>query len=96
VVLMICPAELRACASGGSVADAARLLNDDVRVVVRGPAPTGIPAELVAETLALPLAGVLAEEPGIAAALDEGRPPGVAGSGPLAALCDTLITELLP
>lgn len=95
VVLMVCPAELRACASGGRIADTVRLFTDDVRVVVRGPAPTGIPPHLVAETLALPLAGSVTEEPGIDVELDEGRPPGRDGSGPLAEFCDTFVKGLL-
>ncbi|HEU0131077.1 MAG TPA: septum site-determining protein Ssd [Mycobacteriales bacterium] len=92
--LLVCPAEVRAVASGRRVAETAKLLVDDLRVVVRGPAPTRLDATLVADALRLPLAGWLDPEPGIARALDEGRPPGRAGRGPLAGLCRRLVGEL--
>ncbi|HVF06855.1 MAG TPA: septum site-determining protein Ssd [Frankiaceae bacterium] len=95
VAFVVCPAEVRACASGRRVADTVRLFVDDVRVVARGPAPTDLDGEVVAEALGLPLAGWLKEEPGIDVALDEGRPPGRGGRGPLAELCGRLVPELL-
>jgi secretion/DNA translocation related CpaE-like protein len=96
VAYVLCPAEVRACASGRRIADTVALFAPDVRVVARGPAPTDVDAAIVAEALGLPLAGWLDEEPGIDVALDEGRPPGRGGKGPLAALCGQLVAELLP
>lgn len=93
---VVCPAEVRACASGRRVAETVGLFVSDVRVVVRGPAPTDLDAAVVAEALGLPLAGWLKEEPGIDVALDEGRPPGRGGRGPLAELCGSLVAALLP
>lgn len=87
VALLIVPAEVRATAAAARVAAAAREVVADLRVVVRGPAPAGLPAQTVAEALDLILAGDLGSEPGLAASLERGEPPAVAGRGPLAVFC---------
>lgn len=84
---LVVPAEVRATASAARVAAAAGIVAADLRVVVRGPAPSGLPAEVVADALGLPLAGVLRPEPGLAAALERGEPPARRGKGPLAHFC---------
>lgn len=89
---MVCPDYARA--RPRTHRDTVRLFHDDLRVVVRGPSPTGIRAHLVAQTFALPLAGYLEEEPGIDVALDHGDAPGIS-SGPPAEFCDRLVAELL-
>lgn len=95
-VLLVVPAEVRAAAAAARVATSAGLYCRDLRVVVRGPAPAGLPAEVVADSLGLPLAGALKAEPGIAAALERGEPPARRGRGPLAAFCGSFLDELLP
>jgi secretion/DNA translocation related CpaE-like protein len=95
VAFVLCPAEVRAIASGRRVAESVSMLVDDVRCVVRGPAPSpDVTPELAAGALQVPLAGWLAAEKGIARALDQGRPPGRRRSGPLARLCDVLVAGL--
>jgi len=94
--LLVVPAEVRATAAAGRVAAGVGLLTGDLRIVVRGPAPSGLPAELVADALGLPLAGRLAAEPGLSRALDHGRPPPGDPKGPLATLCRTLLADVLP
>ena len=96
VAFVVCPAEVRACAAGRRVAETVGMYVEDVRVVARGPAPTDLDGAVVAEALGLPLAGWLKEEPGLAVAFDEGRPPGRGGRGPLAELCAALVPGLLP
>ncbi len=96
VVLLVVPAEVRAAAAAARVATAAGLYCRDLRVVVRGPAPAGLPAEVVAESLGLPLAGFVKAEPGLAASLERGEPPGRRGRGPLASFCAGFLAELLP
>jgi secretion/DNA translocation related CpaE-like protein len=91
--LLVVPAEVRGCASARRVATAAAGLADDLRLVVRGPAPGGLRPETVAEMLGLPLAGYLRPEPGIEAALERGDPPARRGRGPLADLCRRLLAE---
>jgi secretion/DNA translocation related CpaE-like protein len=85
-VLLVVPAEVRAAASAARVVAALEPYAGDVALVVRGPAPTGLPAEAVADSLGLPLAGELRAEPGLAAALDRGDIPPIRPRGPLAAL----------
>jgi hypothetical protein len=91
---MLVPAEVRAAAAAGRVAAAVRRLVPDVRVVVRGPAPSGLTSALVAESVGLPLAGWLKPEPGLARGLERGEPPAASGRGPLAALCRSLLDGL--
>jgi hypothetical protein len=94
VVLVVVPAEIRAVAAAAQVA--ARLPNGpaDLRLVVRGPAPGGLTGAMVAAELGLPLAGWLAPEPGLAAGLERGEPPGRSGRGPLARLGADLLRLL--
>lgn len=94
-VLLLVPAEVRAVASAGRVANAVGPFVRDLRVVVRGPAPTSLEPELVAESLGLALAGWCRAEPGIAAALDRGEPPGRT-RGPLSRLADSLLGAFVP
>jgi secretion/DNA translocation related CpaE-like protein len=100
LALLVVPAEVRAAAAARRVAAGLQEHLADVRVVVRGPAPTGLRAEAVADALDLPLAGVLKPEPGLREALDRGEPPGLRVRGPLSMLCRQLLTcelsELVP
>jgi hypothetical protein len=63
-----------------------------LQVVVRGPAPGGLDAQMVAEALGLPLAGRCRPEPGLAQALERGLAPG-GRRGPLAVLADRLVAS---
>jgi secretion/DNA translocation related CpaE-like protein len=95
-VLVVVPAEVRATASAARVVTRLAPLAPDVRLVVRGPAPAGLSAQTVAESLGLPLAGSLRPEPGLAGALERGEPPTRSGRGPLAKLCRSLLDDLAP
>ncbi|HVA60718.1 MAG TPA: septum site-determining protein Ssd [Mycobacteriales bacterium] len=95
-VLVVVPADLRAAAAAGRVAAGLTGHCQDVRLVVRGPAPGGLDPAAIADALELPLAGSLRAEPGLAAALERGEPPGRSGRGPLAAFCRRLLAELIP
>jgi secretion/DNA translocation related CpaE-like protein len=92
--LLVVPAEVRATAAASAVAAVAAPVAPDLRVLVRGPAPSGLPADLVAEAIGLPLAGSVREEPGLAAALERGDPPGRRGRGPLAEFCAGFLADL--
>jgi secretion/DNA translocation related CpaE-like protein len=94
VALLVVPAEVRAAAAGARVAAGVRPHVRDLRVVVRGPAPSGLPADAVAASLGLPLAGALRAEPGLSAALERGEPPARRGRGPLAEFCRRFLAEL--
>lgn len=95
-VILLVPAEVRACLAAARVAAAVRPLCQDLRLVVRGPAPAGLEAQVVAGSLGLPLAGVLRAEPGLAAALERGEVPAGRGRGPLATFCRALLEEVAP
>jgi hypothetical protein len=68
----------------------------DLRLVVRGPAPSGLTARDVAGSLGLPLVGFLRPEPHLDSALERGEPPGSRGRGPLWSLCSELLAGVLP
>jgi secretion/DNA translocation related CpaE-like protein len=93
--LLVVPAELRAAAAAARVAAAVGPHCSAVSVVVRGPAPSDLTAADLARALALPLAGALRPEPGLARALERGEPPAGTGRGPLAALCRHLLAEVV-
>lgn len=93
-ILLVVPAEVRAAAAAVRVAATMSSYCEDVRVVVRGPAPGRLDAAVVADSLALPLAGWLRPEPGLAAALERGDAPAIRGRGPLAAFCGTFLTSV--
>lgn len=92
-VLLVVPAEVRAGAAAGRLVAAIEPLCPQVRLVVRGPAPTGLTPQAVADALALPLAADLRAEPGLAGALDQGLAPPVRPRGPLGLLCRRLLSE---
>jgi len=94
VTLMVVPAEVRAVAAAGRVAVAVGLTARDVRVVVRGPAPAGLSASVVADTLGLPLAGWLPAEPRLDETFERGQPPGRSAKSPAATMCRELLTDL--
>lgn len=96
LVLLLVPAEVRACAAAARVAALTASYCCDLRLVVRGPGPGGVDAQLVAGILDLPLAGTLRTERRLPSAQERGEPPARHGRGPLAGLCAALLADLLP
>ena len=94
-VLVVVPAEVRAAASAARVVALLEPYAADVALVVRGPAPTGLAPEAVADSLGLPLVGELRAEPGLAVALDRGDVPPIRPRGPLATLAARLVASAL-
>lgn len=92
---LVVPAEVRAVAAAGRVARAHAGLTRSLEVVVRGPAPSSLEPGTIADALGLPLAGWCRPEPGLAASLDRGEPPG-RRRGPLATLARRLVTATGP
>jgi secretion/DNA translocation related CpaE-like protein len=93
-VLLVVPAEVRAAAAAARVAEAMAGLVADLRLVVRGPAPAGLPAQAVADLLGLPLAAALPAEPGLAAALDRGEAAAIRPRGALARFAGRVVEEV--
>ena len=94
LVLLVVPAEVRAAAAASRVAAVVAAGAHDLRLVVRGPAPAGLGGEEIARALAIPLAGELRAEPGLALGLECGEVPAGSGRGPLAAFCHQLLSEV--
>jgi secretion/DNA translocation related CpaE-like protein len=94
LVLLVVPAELRACAAAARVVTTVAPHACTIRLIVRGPAPGRLRAREISRALGLPLGGTLRAEPDLAKALERGEPPAGTGKGPLAALCLRLIGEL--
>jgi secretion/DNA translocation related CpaE-like protein len=94
VVLLVVPAEVRACAAASRIATMIGPHCAQLQCVVRGPAPAGLRSRDLADALGLRLAGVLRPEPGLAAALERGEAPAASGRGHLADLCQRLLADL--
>jgi len=90
-VLLVVPAELRACAAASKVAAEALRHTSSLSVVVRTPAPGRLAARDIARALELPLAGSYRLEPALARGLERGDPPTAEGTGSLAQLCERLL-----
>lgn len=93
--LLVVPTEVRAAAAASCVAASVGALAADLRLVARGPSPSGLSGDQVARALGLPLVADLRAEPGIDLALERGQAPGSRGRGPLAVACGRLLDELL-
>lgn len=94
VVLAVVPAEVRATvAAHGVIADMRRHV-DDVRVVVRGPAPGGLRPETIAESLGSTLAGWVPYDRRLAIGLEAAEPSFIAGRGPVTDFCVEFLTDL--
>ncbi|MDT7546081.1 MAG: hypothetical protein QOE99_2191 [Actinomycetota bacterium] len=96
LVLLVVPAEVRAAAAASRVATQLGELCADLRLVVRGPSPSGLDCDEVSRALGLPLMGYLRPEPGLDLALERGEPPGRRPRTPLAVLCESVLDDLLP
>jgi secretion/DNA translocation related CpaE-like protein len=94
LVLLVVPAEVRACAAAARVVQAVAPHCTDLRVVVRGPAPAGLRSRDLVRVLGLPILGAMRPERGLAGALERGEVPGGRGTGPLAELCRTVLASL--
>jgi secretion/DNA translocation related CpaE-like protein len=92
VTLIVVPAEVRAAVAADRVADLARHYTRDLRLVIRGPAPGGLKPDVIAESLRLPLAGVMAADRRLPGAIERGEPP--SDSGPLTAFCTRFLANL--
>lgn len=94
LALLVVPAEVRAVAAAARIAAEITKVVDDMRIVVRGPAPGGLAALDVAHALGLPLAGYLKAESNLGARLERGEAPAGEGRGPLAQFCRELLASL--
>lgn len=94
LALLVVPAEVRAVTAAAGVASTLSPRIPDLRLLVRGPAPAGLTASSIAETLALPLAGSLPPERHLPQTLDRGRLPAHSPRSPLARWSRHFLTDL--
>jgi secretion/DNA translocation related CpaE-like protein len=92
-VLLVVPAQVRAVAAAAVVLRTVLVGAEDVRLVIRATGAVGPSWELVAETLGRPVAGVLRQEPRLAAVLERGDPPAAVGWTPLTRFCDAFLAS---
>lgn len=84
LVVLVVPADLRACLAGRKVRDRIEALGGRLGVVVRGPCPSGIGADDVAAALGVPVLARMRGRHTLARDLDHGRIPALDRRGPLA------------
>jgi secretion/DNA translocation related CpaE-like protein len=94
-VLLVVSADVQATVAAQRSAAVLRRWADDVRLVVRGPAPGRLDPAAVARALDLPLAGWVDREPRLAAALERGEPPALRKRGPMAAFCRHMVGDIV-
>jgi secretion/DNA translocation related CpaE-like protein len=92
--LVILPANLRAVAAASRVVNSLEVAVSRAQAVVRAGGDSGPDADAVADSLQLPLLGELRAEPGLAAAMLRGEPPGLRARGPLARLAGRVLQGL--
>ena len=94
VGLVVVPPTVRASAAAARVCAGWSARSATCGPSSAGSAGAGLPAELVADSLGLPLQGELRPEPGLAAALERGEPPGLRPRSPLARFAVRLLADL--
>ena len=94
--VLVVPTEVRAAAAASRVVGALGGVCADLRLVTRGPSPTGLDGDAVAGALGLPLLADMRPEPHLESALEHGQAPGHRERGPLALACGRLLDDLLP
>lgn len=93
-VLVVLPAHVRAVAAAHCVIQRLHDVTPRLGVVVRGPGPSGLDGELVADSLGVPLLTQLRDERGVAESLDVGLGPFRRRRGPLRAACLEVLDRL--
>lgn len=93
LVVMVVPAELRACVAASRVLDRLGDARSRARVLVRAPSPDGLGARDVAGSVGVPLLGWLPSDRRVARAVERGS-FNLRRRGPLAAGARTVLREL--
>ena len=93
--LLVVPADVRAVAAAARVVVGLSALTSNIRVVVRGPSPSGLGAVEVADALGLPVAAEMGTEAHLDERLERGDPPARTGRGTIADACDDVLDDLM-
>ncbi|MGW5387618.1 septum site-determining protein Ssd [Nocardia sp. NPDC003963] len=94
LVVLVVPAQLRAVAAAGAVAEWIAQRNPNRGLVVRGPAPGNLRGRDIAEVLGLPLLAAVRAQPGLAGRLE--RSGLSVRRGPLRDACGAVLAVLSP
>jgi len=94
LVLLIAPADVRACWAAQRVRERLREFATDAALVVRGPSPCGLGAAELADLLELPLLAQMRAEPGLAHELEFGLSLATGRRRPLLKAADRVLAEL--
>lgn len=92
VILLLCPAEVRASAAAVQLTPALLEVGGDVRLVLRLGTGTGVEEEDLVDLVGLPCVGSIPTQRGLARLLDEGL--GLPSRGGFSAACRCLLEEL--
>lgn len=93
--LLVVPADIRAIAAAARLLGPLRDVAVGIELVVRGPGPSGIDADVVASTLELPVAVRMRPDERLARSIDDGLGPVPRRRAPLAAAARTLVRSLI-
>lgn len=83
--LLVVTAEIRAVAAAARMLSQLQQVSTDVGLVVRGPGPTGLDADIVSDTLSLPLIARMRNDARVSRSIDDGLGPAPRKRGTLAA-----------
>jgi secretion/DNA translocation related CpaE-like protein len=73
MAVLVVPVDVRSCSAARGLASKLRSCTDNVRLVARGPSPTGLTGTDVAHVLEVPLLIEMRPQPALAKSLDEGE-----------------------
>jgi secretion/DNA translocation related CpaE-like protein len=94
-VVLVVPATVRGVAASRRLSADLTALGALPVVLVRQPRTHSIPSEAVSDAVGLPVAGVIADEPGLRLAAERGDPPGRSARSPMFRLCRELLEHFL-
>lgn len=94
LTLVVVPAEVRAVAAATRVLAAVCPLASRIGLVVRGPAPGGLTAEHIGDSLGVAVWAQMRADNGVSAALEQGLGPLRRRRGPLATCCAQVVDRL--
>ncbi len=92
-VLLVVPAEVRACAAAASTAGWLGRLTERLELVVRTGPQSRLTPQTIARAMGRPLAASARDEPGLLTLLNRGEQPIRRLRGPLATMCRELLTD---
>jgi secretion/DNA translocation related CpaE-like protein len=91
LTVLVVPADVRGCLAGRKVRDRVNDLGGRLAAVVRGPCPSGVGPDDVAEAIDVQVVARMRGRPSLARELDHGRIPGLGSRGPVARAAEAVL-----